>query len=636
MAKATEEMPGFIPENERKPELEKEVEFHLATAIKHPHNTKRYTSKKYPEKFADKREEYDYQVEEVRRLIEGYDGLCGKAYGWLHYAKMRDPERGKISPDFRVCQSEWFKFIEEHQASKSRGIVAVKRRRIGCSWAESWDAEHDCMTKKFFQIGMNSKSENDSRNLFKNIKFIHQNLPDWLRPTATASDRRDFMMYGWYEKDPQGNRIMKGIQSWISSVAPTDTAHEGQAYSKLIIDEAGKIDNLLSIWSLAEDCLRLNTRRVGLPIIFGTVGDIGKEGRGLMELWKNSDTYSLDKFAFYGYHGLMCDEYGNDLYRDAIRWIIYERERLKSATKKVRESFIQKYPLNERDAFNQVSSGGFGDIHLINDQIMNLMANPPEKSVGWMRRKPDGGVDFVPNPNGKIIVYDRPDFGRKDGYVACVDPVEDDLVEKTRDCSDAALAILAKPYGLDPPKIVVEYVDRPMKIDEFFEQTAMVLQWFNKTKFLPELNKGGWRMLKYFELYYPDLLGLTPKSGNSARGGVEMRHGVKMTEDRKQQLVGLGEDMIDNYSKFIPSIKFLEQCKVFGDDHADDDFCVAVLWCLAVMQSDKRIAKSIDVDRSNIPQATFKKVNGTIQIVNQGKPVLQKPKFQPNSQLFRR
>ncbi len=643
MSKPSEATPGEIPKNEWKEELEKEVDYYTALAGPQRRVTKKYTTNIQPTKFADKREEDEYKLEEIRRLVNGYDGLCGKMYGWLHYAKIRDPERGKISPDFRTRDLAWFEKVEENQKSRGRGIVKIKRRRCGASQKAAWDAEHDCMTTPYFQIGMNSKSENDSRNLFKNVKFIHQNLPDWLRPTATASDRRDYMEFAyWWDKTKNKmvsqngmNCEKRGLQSWISSVAPTDTAHEGQAYSKLIIDEAGKIVNLTTLWGYAEDCLRINTRRVGLPIIFGTVGDIDKDGRGLMDMWINNEAYLLDRFAYYGYHGLMCDEYGNDRVPESIRWIIYERERLKAAHRKVRDAFVQKYPLCDADAFNHISSGGVGDIQLINAQIFELMSNPVEKRIGWMRRKPEGGVDFVPNPEGKVIIYEPPDHARQNGYTATVDPAEDDGISKNRDASELALTIMAKPYGLEPPKLVVEYADRPMKIDSFFEQTAMVLEWYNKTKVHIELNKGGWRMLKYFEQYYQALLALAPRSANSARKGVELKHGVKMTEDKKQQMMGLLEDLIDNYSKFIPSIKFLEQCKVFGDDHKDDDVAVSVGWNLIIMQGDKSVVKNINTPISDIPQVIYKKQNGVIQYINQGSST-QKPKFNNGSVLFRR
>ena len=117
------------------------------------------------------------------------------------------------------------------------------------------------------------------------------------------------------------------------------------------------------------------------------------------------------------------------------------------------------------------------------------------------------------------------------------------------------------------------------------------------------------------------MLGFSPVAATSAKGGVEMAIGVKMTAERKSQMMGLMEDYIDNKAKFIPDIKLLEQHKVFGDDHADDDLAIAWGWFLIICQSDRSIAKargeltnlnpSIEYVRNRNGFAT--KVNGEYQ-----------------------
>jgi hypothetical protein len=385
--------------------------------------------------------------------------------------------------------------------------------------------------------------------------------------------------------------VKRGPQSTLLSVAPTDHAHEGNAYTKLLIDEAGKCPNLLTIWGFAEDCLLDNTERIGVPVILGTVGDIDKDGKGLMDMYLNSDAYDLDRFEYHGYNGMLMDEYGNDLVEDAIRWVVYKRDKLKHVSKQMYETYKQKYPLCMEDAFNQVITGGVGNIELINEQILRLKIKSPPQSVGWMRPRVDGPPEFVPNPNGKIIVYQRPDAQRSNGYVAGGDGADHDNVRKSRDTSNLATAILAKPFGLGAPQLVAEYVDRPQKLDEFFEQTAMLLKWYNGTKILIEDNRA--RMVNYFKEHYPEFLPLVPKSLATAAGGREQRHSLKMTEERRQQMYGLIEDNVDKYSEFIPSIRLLEEFKVIGDLHSDDDLGVAYGIALILLQADKRTATDI-------------------------------------------
>jgi hypothetical protein len=626
VAKQFEEVAEIISENDYQTDLEKEVEYYYSIAEKPSFiSTKRYTADIHPSSFKDKREESEYWIEQIRRMRQGYDGLSAKGYGWIQFAKMRDPEKGKIGPEFRVRQEEFFRKVTDLQANPGRGLVGFKRRRFGFSNMGAWDVYHDCAYsgRDFFQVGMNSKGEADSRRLFNFIKFIHQNVPAQLRPLTSVSDRRDYMEFAyWWDKDKQKvvsqkgmNCEKRGTQSWILSTSSVPQSHEGNAYSKLLVDEAGKQVDLLELWAFAEDCLVINTRRVSPAIIMGTVGDITKDGKGLRELYLNNEAYALDRFCVYGYHGLIVDEFGNDMLKEAIRFIIYKRHKLKSASRKIIEAFRQKYPLCENDAFSQISEGGVGNIHLINEQIVRILTNPPEVRTGWMRAKPEGGPDFVPNTEGKIIVYELPDKHRVNGYVAGADPADSDEKKKKagNDVSDLALAILAKPIGLEAPKLVLEYVDRPEKLDVFFEQSAMALQWYNNTRALVEDNRA--RMINYFKTHYPHLLPLVPASILTAKGGYEMKNSITMTEGRKQQIIGLTEDHIDHYSAFIPSVKFLEQCKVFGDSHADDDLAMAYFLALVMLQADKKAVQLVSDLTNNLPKHRLERINGQLRLI---------------------
>lgn len=630
------ELPGIIPLNEYQEALEADVRFHTARILAGgvPKTTKKYTHVEYPDFGNDQRARLDWEMVEIDRCRNGYDNLPGKFYYYFNHCKIDHKSRGSIRPDFRTVDVEWFKMVEHCQKSQKYGMVSVKRRQIGASLKAAADILHDCTFNKHFKVGMNSKSEEDSRGMFENVKMIHQELPDFLRPVATASNRRDKMVFARKGKDVMGNPRMEGTQSSIISVAPTIAAHAGKRYRKLVMDESGEVVDLIPMWSKSEPCITQDAVRTGTPLIFGTVGEISKAGKGLMEMWKNHKAYDLLQFGIWGYNAMFCDEYGNDLVEEGVRYIIYKRFQLESAAKRTRDEFFQMFPLNENDAFLNVNVCGVGNPKLISDQYLRLKDNPPQKSVGSMRRNLDGSVDFVPNPNGKIVVYDRPDPTRKNGYVAGADPADHDDLVKERDVSNLALAIVAKPYGGEPPKLVLEFVSRPAKLDDWFREAALCLQWYNNTKVLAEDNRA--RMINYFKEHFPNLLAMTPKSVASVRGGVELKYGIKMTAERKELMRGLIEDNVDNYHEFIPSLRLLEEFKEFGSEHGSDDFAVAYGWSLFLLQSDKRPAQNSTQETSNIPQVTFKKIGGVIQHSNQGKPLSQKSKFQPNSALFRR
>lgn len=622
----------IIPKNEYKQDLEAEVLYQTARveATKPFRVKKKYTHIVIPEfKPHERREQRDWELEEIRRCIEGHDGLPGRFYYLFHHCSIKHKSRGKIRPNFRAKQLEWALVKDRVLKTPGLGLVVVKSRQWGASWDISADNVYDCQFNHDFDIGMNSKSETDSRNLFIKHKYIHRNQSNFLKAFVSI-DRRDAMIFGQWDK--KNNKYL-GNQSSIISVAPTPTGHAGNQYRKLVCDEAGETD-IIPLWSNAEDCLIQEGVRVGTPILFGTSGDMSGVGKGLLEFWKNHKLYNLEQFGIWGYNSLIMDDMGNDCIEDSIRFILYERKRREGGSKFAYNKFIQKYPLNEADAFLDASGGGVGDPILLGKQRLYLFDNPPQKQIGWMRPGPLGKPDFVPDPNGQIIVYERPDPNRANGYCASTDPAEDDDVEKTRDSSELASTIVNRPYGLEPPKLLVEYCDRPKKLHDYYAQWAMVLQWFNNTPLHIEMNKGGWRMLDWFTQHYPHLLALAPASANSVRGGVTLKHGVKMTQERKTQMRGLGDAYVENYVNFIPSIKLIDQFGVFGDKGKDDDLATSFLWCLAILQGDKTTAQNLDASMNKNPTVNYVKVNGVIQLVT-GNTTPQQNPSQNRSALFR-
>ena len=628
---------SIIPKSEYKPDLEAEVALIVARimATNPPYQVEKKLERVVIPEFtrAQHRERLDWELEEIRKckegvFVKGIGHVPGRYYFYYNYCKLKHKKRGKISPDFRATQLHWAITKDRINSTPGAGIVQIKKRQVGMSWDMAADNIYDCTFNNDFDIGMNSKTETDSRNFFLKHKYIHRNLPKFLRANV-STDRRDAMFFGEWDKKLEQ---FKGTQSSIVSVAPTPTGHAGNQYAKLVMDESGEVE-LIPIWANAEDCLiDEEGMRVGAVYIFGTVGDVDKVGKDILEFWTNHKMYGLEQYAFWGYNCSILDDKGNDDVENAVRAIVYKRRRLEKGSKYIYNKFRQKHPLDESDAFLNASGGGVGDPILLGTQRLHLMDHPPLRVTGWMKPGPNGKPDFYPDPFGEVIIYERPDPNRANGYIAPCDPAEDDDIDRTKDNSDLASVILSKPYGLDPPKLCAELCWRPKKLHEYYAQWAMVLQWYNNTQTHIELNKGGWRMLDWFEINYPHLLAFAPASANSVRGGVVLKHGVKMTTERKAQMKGLITAYVENHVNFIPSIKLINQCGVFGDKGKDDDLCCAFGWALAILQGDKITAKNLSEGIGGNPTVNFVKHNGVIQLVTGGS---NPQPTKPRSALFR-
>lgn len=606
-----DELGVIIPLSERDEVLEEKVRYYLSIATQFSKNNKRIQRARQPD-HVDNYEKEIWQREELRRIQHGHFGLCGKAYFWFNYVWIWDISSGKIRPEYRVAQNEWLKAIEEAQASKEWGVICVKRRRIGASWLECADVYHDCLmsalTGRVAKVGLTSKTAEDAIELFKKFKFIYDNCPDWLRLGSTAGNTRSSIDFSEYIKDSSGSRKKVGTGSEVVVKPPTDTSWEGYALTKFVIDEAGKIINLKTIFSMSQEVMRIGTRRVGTPVLFGTAGEVGKEGAGLKEMWYNSDIYKLKKFFFAGYHGLIVDEFGNDMVEDAIRFIVYERKRREGLSQKEYNDFLQQYPLTVQEAFTSNEQQGLGNQMLITKQLNSLYENPIKEKRGYFKLDKDETVVFSPDHRGKCIIYEEPDPIYKNQFVAGCDPTDHESDQVG--LSSLSMLIMKKHDGITPPKIVFQYTDRPNAPRDFYEQALMALLYYNKTKVLIERNKFG--MVTYFdERGYKHLLQTSPQGYTRLIGGNSYNIGYYRTPGAKKYGEELIIDYVQEHSAYIPIKELLQELQEYGVKNTDivDAFAATLMMLKEQGKVKTGIASN---EANNIPKFGMERLNGKI------------------------
>lgn len=597
MAKKDELLAIIIPEADRIPELESRVEYFCSITPNLPENKIKPVRAKLIDT-TDPHERALWQREEIRRLREGHFGMSPKMYGWYNYAKIWNIESGLIRPEYRVAQNEFFKFIEAQHASKEWGGISVKRRRVGASWMVAWDVLHDCITNPLFKVGMTSKTEADAKELFRKVVFLYDNLPEFLQAEIFSKTQSSIE---FAERGP--NKSKSGLRSEIIVKAPTDTSWEGSALRKLVFDESGKISNLKAMVSLAEPVLNVGTRRVGTPIIFGTAGDIGKEGKDFCEMWYNAEVYKLKQFFFGGWMGLdgLVDEYGNDLKEHAIRWVVYERKRKESLSAREFTDFIQQYPLTVQEAFKSSEEGGLGNRIKIEKQRNVLLSNPMPFKPGIFKPSAASIPVFHPTPQGKCIVYEEPE-SYKGLYLAGVDPI--DSYSENKSGSSLAMYIMCKPKGLQPPRIVFEYIDRPTDPRDFYDQALLALMYYNNARVLIENNRYG--MISYFEdKGFKYLLAGEPQGIKKYVPTVTQKPGYYKTKYTTAYGEELIEEYIEDHCDLIPSVRLLNECDNYGIQNCDAvDSLMAVLMLL---KEDKTKVKPAGEVNRQVPSFEYRK-----------------------------
>lgn len=548
-----------IPLKMYQTDLEQRVKEYMLITPTWPVNTVKYVTLKIPEHKSP--EAYSkFWVEQIRRCKEGYDGMCGKMYFFYHFCFMEKAGKGKIRPEFRVVDNEWFKHIEDSQRSKEWGVICVKRRRVGASWKEAADVLQDVLFSKNFHVGMNSKSEKDSEFLFAKVKFIFNALPQELK-VQILNQTKSSIRFAWVD---EATGEIKGNQSDIVTRAPVSQAFEGMSLDKWICDEAGKIENLLQMWSYTEPCMTPETRRLGTPIIFGTSGDVGKDGAGLRDMWENFEVYKLRRFFFAGYSGLAVDEFGNDRKEDCIRWIVYERRRREKLNTKFYNDYIQQYPLTVDEAFTVNGDIGLGDPVKLKAQRASLIINPVVAQKGFFVEE-GNRVEWRADNRGFVIIHEHPNALTK--YIAGCDPA--DIDDAYNESSDLSMFVMATQDGLKRPRIVMEYTDRPRELNNYYKQAMLACRYYNEARLLIERQKGG-RMISYFSDQGNKYLCMTqPQEVQRLSPSRNTQIGMHMNEYAKEYLRGVCSEYVDDYVDCIPSIKLIDEMLVYGTKNTD-------------------------------------------------------------------
>jgi hypothetical protein len=606
---ATTDISTTMDSNSNKPGDEWLVRISDEGLIERRLNTVRVERSLQP-RFLSPYEQEKWELEEIRRCIQGHGVMNGKMYFYFNHCWIKDNDRGKIQPDFRVCDLEWFELMY-WATRRNKGVACVKRRRAGFTWKACADALHDAMFNNVFNVGINSKTEKDGETLFGMLKFMYSNLPLFLRATTTSNTASE-MLFGIKEKDENGNWVLLGRQSQIVVQPPVPTTFEGRMLKKWISDESGKIDCLEQLFSYTQPCLYDgNMQRVGVPILFGTAGDVDGHGSAFYEIYMKAHAYDLYPYFFSGLMGFMCDEFGNDQPQKALAWIQENREKAKLKSQKDYNDFIQQYPLSLEEAFSQLDSVHKIDLNKVAAQIKDLHSNPPRAARGFFRFTGQGqAVEWVPSDQGMVTIFEHPDKGLSDGYLAGNDPTDTD--DTAKGGSMMSSRFLKKPYGSEPARIVCAISYKPGKVNRFFEQNIMACLYY-QARILVERNRGG-RMIGYFEDNgFEHLLKEEPQKPGRVYYQRATRKGVVMNEEMIAQMTGLLEAYVDNYCEWINDLELLEDLKLFGRKNSDHSFAFGI--ALLHLRDDKsQVTDRADKKKGGLG-FVYKKVNGRIERV---------------------
>lgn len=515
-----------------------------------------------------------YWLEQKDRCINGYEvggvKITGEHYFYLNFARIEKKvlredgtESKKLEfPDFLTMDYYWFLTLErcENPAkygldpSEKKGLIMTKARRKGWSFKNAAGAAWIYTFFKKSRVVIASELEDKALNTFKMFKTMCNFLNEYTEfRQPKLKDTSSEVIAGWVEK-VNGQNIEKGSLSEVKILTLKDNPDKsaGLSCTRFIFEEAGLINYLKKAYRFAEPTLRDGAIWIGIPIIFGTGGDMDGSTQDFAEMFLDADKYGLASFDnIYELHetdgkcGYFVDEMwyrpgcsyvdkegklhiSLDKNGNAFRWVAEldldeERSKAIGSSKEDYDVLITQKCKTPSESFLKPQGNVFPVAELKKIHL-RLMDNNRYKKIGVagdleFTRDPNKPVIFKPiaskvpiyhypfkrgtDTESAVIIYQSPPMEQfpSDLYKIGYDPVKFDVVKGKSVYKSLASVLVYKSfqkfeYGYD--EIVAEYTGRFEDTDKINELVMKLSMYYGNAKIMHE-NEIGKDVISFFK-----------------------------------------------------------------------------------------------------------------------------------------
>jgi len=518
----------------------------------------------------------EYWEEQTKRCAEGYEvggvRITGPHYFYLNFCQIKatittgKTER-KILTFPRFLDMDYHYFHELERARlEGKGMIVAKARRKGFSYKNAAICVHQYTfyrdSTTIIGAFMHEYSQATMYMGLEMLNFINK-FTAWTK--RRNPDRRDHVK-SRFQEVIDGNTVWSGYNSEIYTLTFKDnfSAAIGKTADLFLFEEAGKWPNLIDSYMVTAPVFRDGDIMTGIPIIFGTGGDMegGSNDEGAVgntcgmfidDMWYKPGRIVRES----GKIEDMVDTDGNSNRPAVVEYLDKERAVIKqSGSRRTWEKYITQSPKTPREAFLRVSSNIFPVIELnkwlgkleTSKKVMDLAMIGElyweEDKVRWqpnveLRPVKDFPVKSDDDKEGCVVIWEHP-YMDDNGeipyglYIAGTDPYDQDT-SGTSSLGSTFIYKTFQKFDRTYNLVVAEYTGRPDTAKAYYEIVRKLLSYYN-AKSLYENNLKGLKI--YFEQKkclhllkeQPSILKDIVKSSAVQRG-----YGIHMSEPIKRQ-----------------------------------------------------------------------------------------------------
>lgn len=583
-------------------------------------------------------EEEDYRCRNGMTNSKGIT-ITGIHYFYLNYiqikAEDKDSGRKKMKfPRFLDIDYDYFHLVEVAR-KMGKGLIFSKPRRTGFSYKNAALVTHEY---NFFRdskcvIGayLERLSTTTMNMVLDNMNFLNANT-EWRK--QRNPDTKDFVK-SRFETHVDGVKVWKGYMSEVTKLTFKDNpfASVGLTTSVFIFEEAGTLNNLKAAYGMTEPCWKDGDSMIGIPIVFGTGGDMEGGTADFAYMFNNPEQYNFLVFdnvwepgkegakcgwfipATRGRLGLfknkpMVDDDGNSDEVLALESIQSLRESKRSGSDpKAIQDAITQYPLTPSESFLRSAGAIFSSIEM-HEWLSKLETIPSlrnDKKKVELYFDDNNKVKAKLNPDlhevedyplqkdkpkqGCVVVWEDPITNPPYGlYIAGCDPYDQDKADSSESLGSFFVYKRFITNGTTYDIPVAEFTGRPNRADDFYETCRKLCIYYNAKCLYENQLKG---LKAYFEmknsLHYlceqPQIIKDIVKDSKVTRGyGIHMSEQIKdqceiylrqwLYEERK----GIDGEPIMNLHT-IKSIPLLKELIAY-DREVNTDRVIAFMLCI--------------------------------------------------------
>ena len=196
--------------------------------------------------------QYEKDMQEMQRLMAVYEKriAMGKIpddcqYFIQEYVKIEDRDSAELAVPFVLWdkQREVLKQFQEFRLN-----IILKARQLGLSWLAIAFSAWNIVTKAGYQVVALSRTEEEAKELVRRLKFILDNLPEWMITEKDKDNKRDGLK--WDSKTLEVTVYHKHPSVFKSFPASQDSGRSFTA-NLVILDEWAFQQWANEIWSAA-------------------------------------------------------------------------------------------------------------------------------------------------------------------------------------------------------------------------------------------------------------------------------------------------------------------------------------------------------------------------------------------------